>query len=187
MATASDQHDEQNFSRWFSWRVPVRRCASIQLGIAGDGVPENFGVMPGNFRTLRSTDGNVENSFLETCSGKPQRMDACECERDNGSNMLQAKHALSTGKSIPGPDAVPAARQRRLIARKLPDKELVTELFLQLNVDAFSQIEELKVNLDFLASDKTLEGGASSGLDVEPCSTAATSCWCRDSTSGRIL
>ena len=56
-------------------------------------------------------------------------MDACECERDNGSNMLQALHFIN-GKSILGRVQNPAARPALLLQQKLTDEELVTELYL---------------------------------------------------------
>ena len=57
-------------------------------------------------------------------------MDACECERDNGSNMLQALHFIN-GKSILEPRAEPGRAGRRCCWQKKPtDDELVTELYL---------------------------------------------------------
>ncbi len=147
VATASNQHDEQNFSRTIQRRVPAE--ALLDSLVQATGVPENFGGVPGNFRAAQLPDGNVENPFLRLF-GKPQRMDACECERDNGSNMLQALHFIN-GKSILGRVQNPAARPAQLIARKLPDKELVTELFLW-TLARQPRAEELKVSLDFLAS-----------------------------------
>ena len=72
---------------------------------------ENFGGAPGGFRAAQLPDANVESAFL-SLFGKPQRMEACECERDNGSNMLQALHFIN-GKSILGRVQNPAGRVRR--------------------------------------------------------------------------
>ena len=77
-------------------------------------------------------------------------MDACECERDNSSNMLQALHFIN-GKSILGRVQNPAARPALLLQQKLSDKELVTELYLW-SLARHPRAEELKVGLDFLAS-----------------------------------
>ena len=51
-------------------------------------------------------------------------MDACECERDNGSNMLQALHFIN-GKSILGRVQNPGARPALLLNEKLTDEQLV--------------------------------------------------------------
>ncbi len=115
--------------------------------VQATGVPENFGGAPANFRAAQLPDGNVENPFLKLF-GKPQRMDACECERDNGSNMLQALHFIN-GKSILGRVQNPAARPALLLQKKLSDKELVTELYLW-SVARHPRPEELKVGLDFI-------------------------------------
>ena len=66
--------------------------------IQATAVPENFGGAPGDFRAAQLPDANSENAFLRLF-GKSQRMEACECERDNNSNMLQALRFIN-GKSI---------------------------------------------------------------------------------------
>ena len=85
--------------------------------VQATGVPENFGGAPAGFRAAQLPDGNVESAFLKLF-GKPQRMDACECERDNGSNMLQALHFIN-GKSILGRVQNPGARPALLLQKKL--------------------------------------------------------------------
>jgi hypothetical protein len=70
----------------------------------------------------------VDSDFLRLF-GKPQRMDACECERDNGSNMLQALSFLN-GKSILGRVKNPSARPTLLLKGKPTDEQLVTDLYL---------------------------------------------------------
>ena len=56
-------------------------------------------------------------------------MDACECERDNSSNMLQALHFIN-GKSIQGRVQNADGRAAQLARQKLTDEQLVTELYL---------------------------------------------------------
>ncbi len=146
-ATPSNKHDEQNFSHAVPRRVPAE--ALLDSLVQATGVPENFGGVPGNFRAAQLPDGNVENPFLKLF-GKPQRMDACECERDNGSNMLQALHFIN-GKSILGRVQNPAARPALLLGQKLSDKDLVTELYLW-SLSRNPRADELKVGLDFVAS-----------------------------------
>src|SRR6185437_7190779 len=94
-------------------------------------------------------DAEVTSDFLRLF-GKPQRMDACECERDNGSNMLQALHFIN-GKSILGRVQSPAARPALLLRQKLSDKELVTDLYLWSLARNPSEAE-VRVALDFIRS-----------------------------------
>lgn len=152
--TPSNRHDDQNFSHAIPRRVPAE--ALLDSLVQATAVPEAFGGVPGNFRAAQLPDANVNSAFLNLF-GKPQRMDACECERDNTSNMLQALHFIN-GKSILGRVQNPNARPALLLRGKIADKDLVTELYLW-SVCRRPRPEELKVGLDFIASygDKKLE------------------------------
>lgn len=141
----SNKHDEQNFSHAIPRRVPAE--ALLDSLIQATGVPENIAGAPGGFRAAQLPDGNVDNDFLRLF-GKPQRMDACECERDNGSNMLQALNFLN-GKSILGRVKNPAARPALLVRAKPTDEQLVTDLYLW-TVARTPTEKELKVGVEFL-------------------------------------
>jgi len=117
--------------------------------VQATGVPEAFGGAPGGFRAAQLPDANVTSDFL-SLFGKPQRMEACECERDNGSNMLQALHFIN-GPSILGRVQNPSARPALLLAQPLKDVELVTELYLWSLARPPSEAE-LKLGVEFLAS-----------------------------------
>lgn len=124
--TPSNRHDEQNFSRAVPRRIPAESlCDSL---VQATGVAENFPGVPAGFRAAQLPDGNVDSPFLRLF-GKPQRMDACECERDNGSNMLQALHFIN-GKVILDRVQNPNGRPAQLVRQKLSEKDLVTELYL---------------------------------------------------------
>ena len=120
-------------------------------------LPENFAGAPPGFRAAQLPDGNIESAFLRLF-GKPQRMDACECERDNGSNMLQALHFLN-GKSILGRVRNPGARPALLVQRKLSDEELVKEIYLW-SLARFPSEKELALGLEFLKLDGDRTAGA---------------------------
>ena len=122
---------------------------SIRCLVQASGVPENIGGAPGGFRAAQLPDANVTSDFLNLF-GKPQRMEACECERDNSSNMLQALHFLN-GNSILGRVQNPAARPTTLFAQKLPDDQLVSELYLW-SIARSPSAAELKLGVEFLAS-----------------------------------
>jgi hypothetical protein len=142
----SNRHDEQNFSH----AIPRRIAAEALLDslVQATGVPENIGGAPAGFRAAQLPDGNVDSSFLKLF-GKPQRMDACECERDNSSNMLQALHFIN-GNSILGRVQNANARPAQLLKQpKIADKDVVTELYLW-SLARHPAEPELQVGLDFL-------------------------------------
>jgi hypothetical protein len=147
VATAGNRHDEQNFSHAIPRRIPAE--ALLDSLVQATGVPEPFGGAPANFRAAQLPDGNVDSAFLKLF-GKPQRMDACECERDNGSNMLQALHFIN-GKSILGRVQNPNGRPALLVRQKLSDRDLVNELYLW-SLARYPRGEEVKANLEFLAT-----------------------------------
>ena len=143
--TASNKHDEQNFSHTIPRRVPAE--ALLDSLIQATAVPENFAGAPAGFRAAQLPDANGENAFLRLF-GKSQRMEACECERDNSSNMLQALHFIN-GKSIMGRVQNPGGRTAQLLNRKLADKEMVTELYLW-SVARHPSSAEMNVGLAYL-------------------------------------
>jgi hypothetical protein len=142
--SASNKRDEQNFSHAIPRRVPAE--ALFDSLVQATGVPENIGGAPAGFRAGQLPDANVTSDFLHLF-GKPQRMEACECERDNESNMLQALHFIN-GKAIQSRVQNPAARPTQLAKQKLTDRELVTEIYLW-SVARHPSEAEFKVTLDY--------------------------------------
>ncbi|QDU21314.1 DUF1549 and DUF1553 domain-containing protein [Urbifossiella limnaea] len=157
--TGSNNHDEQNFSRAVPRRIPAE--ALLDSLVQATGVAENVGGAPGGFRAAQLPDGDVASEFLRLF-GKPQRMDACECERDNGSNMLQALSLLN-GKSILGRVRNPAARPALLLREKLTDENLVIELYLW-SLARHPSPRELAVGAQFVRSAGALKDQAAQDL-----------------------
>lgn len=145
LPNASNKHDEQNFSRAIPRRIPAE--ALLDSLIQATAVAENFPGVPAGFRAAQLPDANSDSAFLRLF-GKSQRMEACECERDNGSNMLQALHFIN-GKSIQARVANPAGRAGLLARQKLSDKEVATELYLWA-VARNPSDAELKVSVEYL-------------------------------------
>jgi len=143
---AGNAADEQNFSRAIPRRIPAE--ALLDSLVQATGIPENIGGAPGGFRAAQLPDANIASEFLRLF-GKPQRMDACECERDNGSNMLQALHFIN-GKSILGRVQSGSARPALLLAKKSTDVQLVTDIYLWSLARKPSE-KELKVGVQFIA------------------------------------
>ncbi|MBM3979898.1 MAG: DUF1553 domain-containing protein [Planctomycetes bacterium] len=139
---ASNKNDDQNFSHAVPRRVPAE--ALLDSLVQATAIPEG---LPNGFRAAQLPDASSENPFLRLF-GKPQRMDACECERDNGSNMLQALHFLN-GKSILGRVRNPGARPALLMQKKMTDDELVKEIYLW-SLARFPNEKELALGREFL-------------------------------------
>lgn len=125
-ANETNQHDELNFSRY----VPRRLRAEVLLDclVQATGVPEPFAEAPAGFSASQLPDANVTSEFL-SLFGKPARMEACECERNDGSNMLQALHFIN-GTSILDRVAQPAGRLEQLLAQHSADLDLTLFLYL---------------------------------------------------------
>lgn len=145
--TPSNRRDEQNFSRFIPRRVPAE--ALLDCLVQATGVAENFGGAPAGIRAAQLPDANVSSPFLGLF-GKPQRMDACECERDNNSNMLQALHFIN-GNTILGRVQNGNGRVAQLLKEKKDDAELVTELYLW-SLARNPTADEVKVGVDHIKS-----------------------------------
>ena len=119
-------HDDLNFSHAIPRRLPAE--ALLDSLVQATGVKENFGGVPAGFTAAQLPDGNVTSAFLGLF-GKPQRAEACECERDLSTNMLQALHFIN-GQSILSRVASPAGRPALLLQKKPADDELIDQLYL---------------------------------------------------------
>jgi hypothetical protein len=122
---ATNAHDDANFSHAIPRRIPAE--ALLDSLVQATAVKENFAGVPAAFTAVQLPDANVQSDFL-SLFGKAQRSEACECERDLGSNMLQALHFIN-GKSILTRVMNPAARPSLLMKQKLPDDQLVESLY----------------------------------------------------------
>ena len=126
IANATNGHDDMNFSR----AIPRRISAESLLDslVQATNVPERFPGAPALFTAKQLPDGNIQSEFL-SLFGKPRRIEACECERDGGSNMLQALHFIN-GKSILSRVTSGNGRVAQLLKEKLSDEQLIAELYL---------------------------------------------------------
>jgi hypothetical protein len=122
----TNQYDTMNFSHAIPRRIPAE--ALLDSLVQATGVREQFGGAPAGFTAAQLPDAEVTSDFL-SLFGKPQRMEACECERDNESNMLQALHLIN-GSSILKRVADPNGRVAQLLNQKLTDDALIEEMYL---------------------------------------------------------
>jgi hypothetical protein len=121
----SNAHDDANFSHAIPRRIPAE--ALLDSLVQATAVKESFSGVPASFTAAQLPDANVQSSFL-SLFGKAQRAEACECERDLGSNMLQALHFIN-GKSILNRVTNPSARPALLAKQKLAPEQMVEALY----------------------------------------------------------
>jgi hypothetical protein len=122
----SNRIDTMNFSHSIPRRVPAE--ALLDSLVQATGVRENFGGAPGGFSAAQLPDAEVTSEFL-SLFGKPQRMEACECERDNESNMLQALHLIN-GNPILRRVTDGNGRVAQLLKQHATNEPLVEDLYL---------------------------------------------------------
>lgn len=91
-------------------------------------VPESFPGMPPGTRAAQLPDGEVNQPFLKTF-GQPARELACECERESESNLAQALQLIN-GPTVNDRLRNPNNRIGKLLAKKLPDREMLDNLYL---------------------------------------------------------
>jgi hypothetical protein len=118
--------DDMNFSRMVPRRLPAE--ALLDSLVQATGVPEGFGGAPAGFTAKQLPDAEVKNDVLNLF-GKPQRVEACECERDDGSNMLQALQFIN-GDTIMKRVNAGNGRLAGLLKQKMSDEQLVEQLYL---------------------------------------------------------
>lgn len=128
VANDSNRHDTQNFSHSIPRRVSAE--ALLDSLVQATGVRENFGGAPAGFSAAQLPDAEINSDFL-ALFGKPQRAEACECERDGDSNMLQALHLIN-GQSILRRVTDPNGRVAQLLKQNppLPEDQLIDDLYL---------------------------------------------------------
>lgn len=143
----TNAHDDMNFSRAIPRRLPAE--ALLDSLVQATAVKENFVGVPAGFNAAQLPDGNVQSSFL-SLFGKAQRMEACECERDLSTNMLQALHFIN-GQSILNRVVNPTGRPALLLKDKLSDEELIEQLYLW-SIARRPRASEREVAAKFLTS-----------------------------------
>ncbi len=91
-------------------------------------VPEKFAGLPPGTRATQLPDGEVNHPFLKAF-GQPARELACECEREGESNLTQALQLIN-GPTVNDRLRNPNNRIGKLLAKKMPEREVLNDLFL---------------------------------------------------------
>ncbi|MBC8356730.1 MAG: DUF1553 domain-containing protein [Planctomycetes bacterium] len=146
VANETNAHDDMNFSRAIPRRLPAESL--LDSLVQATGVPEAFPGAPAGFTAKQLPDANIQSEFL-SLFGKPQRMEACECERDDGSNMLQALHFIN-GKSILSRVTNGSGRVAQLL-KETDDDKFVAKLYLW-SLARLPRDEEVELGKSFIKS-----------------------------------
>jgi hypothetical protein len=84
--------------------------------------------MPAGTRAVQLPDGDANHPFLKTF-GQPARELACECERENDSNLAQALQLIN-GPTVNEKLRNPNNRIGKLLASKASDTDVLADLYL---------------------------------------------------------
>ncbi|MDB5385465.1 MAG: hypothetical protein JWM11_1111 [Planctomycetaceae bacterium] len=138
-SNASNDADEKYFSHALVKKKRLSAEVLLDAICKATGEPEEFTGMPAETRAVQLPDGQViftggryaswdRHPFLKAF-GQPAREAACECEREGDVNLARALE-LKNGDFIQAKIRAPNNRIGQLMAKKLPDTEILSELFL---------------------------------------------------------
>jgi hypothetical protein len=142
---ATNERDEQNYSRAAFKRIG----AEVLLDMVSQttGVPERFGGAPPETRAIQLWDSKTRHYFLKVF-GRPERVSACECERNHEPSVAQVLH-LMNAPEVHAKLSHAGGTVARLVKRHPEDGPLVEELYLTF-YGRFPTEEERKVALAYL-------------------------------------
>jgi hypothetical protein len=123
---ATNERDEQNYSRARFKRIG----AEVLLDMVSQttGVAERFAAAPPGTRALQLWDSKVPHYFLKVF-GRPQRVSACECERNHEPSVAQVLHLLNAPE-IHAKLSHEGGYVAKLVEHQPADGPLVEELYL---------------------------------------------------------
>ena len=138
-ANATNEDDEKYFSRALVKQKRLSAEVLLDAICAATGLPEQFTGFPPGTRSVQLPDTQVvytggkyasweRHPFLKAF-GQPAREVACECERE-GDVSLNRVLELKNGAFIHGKIQALENRLGKLLERKLPERQMLEELFL---------------------------------------------------------
>ena len=136
---STNQEDNKYFSHALVMRKRLPAEVLLDAICVATGVPEKFTGVPEGTRAVQLPDGQViftggayaswdRHPFLKAF-GQPARELSCECEREGDVNLarvLELKNGAFLQRKIQTPDN----RLGNLLARNLPERDILDELFL---------------------------------------------------------
>lgn len=127
--SAQPTETNKDDTKYFSHAVTKLLSAEQLLDAICDftAVPEKFAGLPLGTRATQLPDGEVNHPFLKAF-GQPARELACECERESDGNLAQALQLIN-GPTVNEKVRNAGNRLGKLLASKMSDDEILTELF----------------------------------------------------------
>jgi hypothetical protein len=124
--TPTNKDDQRYFSRAVTKLLTAEQLLDALCDVTG--VPEKFPGLPLGTRAVQLPDGEVNHPFLKAF-GQPARELACECERENDSNLGQALQLIN-GPTINEKIRKPDNRLGQLLQANKSPADLLNELYL---------------------------------------------------------
>jgi hypothetical protein len=123
---ATNVRDEQNYSRARFKRIG----AEVLLDMVSQttGIPERFPGAPPGTRAIQLWDNKAPHYFLKVF-GRPERLSACECERNHEPSVAQVLH-LMNAPEIHAQLSHEGGSVAKLVKRQPTDDALVEELYV---------------------------------------------------------
>jgi hypothetical protein len=147
---ATNEKDEQNYSRARFKRIGAE--VLLDMVSQTSGVPERFSGTPPGTRAIQLWDSKVPHYFLKVF-GRPERVTACECERQHEPSVAQVLHLLNAPE-VQSRLSHEGGYVARLVKREPSDIPLVEDLYLTF----YSRLpleKERSAALEYLAGAKS--------------------------------
>jgi hypothetical protein len=122
-ALPDDKHYSQYIVRRLSAEVILDAYAQVT------GVPTKFDGYPEGFRALQLPDSQVGSYFLEAF-GRPERNQACSCERTEDSSVAQTLH-MANGDTLNGKLRDDRSIVATLMNQQVDDEEALNTIYLR--------------------------------------------------------
>ncbi len=150
---ARSVHGNERDTKYYSHFL-FKRLGAEQLQDAlteATGVPEKFAGFPAGIRAEQLPDSSAPSYFLDLF-GRPARLSSCACERQDAPNIGQVLH-LMNDSGINTRISAPTGRVAALVKTKMPDHQLVEEIYLG-TLSRYPTAEESRRSVQVLASAK---------------------------------
>jgi len=149
--TAHNEHDRQNFARFYGRRL----IAEVFLDAVDQatGSRTRFNGVSSQARAIDLPHEGFGSYFLDTFD-RPRRVTSCECERSSGATLAQVL-LLANSDEVENKIAAGDGRVARLVTEKKSPKEALDELYLS-TLGRFPKAEESTAALPYVeqATDK---------------------------------
>lgn len=124
--TPDNRSDNQNFARYYARRMPAEVFHDAVNQVCES--RQEFNGMPRSARAVDLPHENYGSYFLDVFD-RPKRVSVCECERSTSATLAQVL-LLSNSEEMENKIAAGEGRVARMLKAKMPEDEMIDELFL---------------------------------------------------------